>query len=81
MNLWEEQFYLGGDDGVRVNYGLAIDGAEAFRDRLRRQIVAIGQRKWRGKGSVARRTIERLLRGDAIRPGILMRIWHALAAK
>jgi DNA-binding Xre family transcriptional regulator len=77
-NRWEEQFYLGGNEGADIDYGTAPDIEKALLDQLRAQIIAIGQRKVSRKSGVSRRTIERLLRGEKIRTDTLTRIRQAL---
>ena len=77
-NRWEERFFLGGDDGLEVDYGIAADlGSES--DSLRARVIAAGQRHVARKSGVARRTIERLLSGNTIRPDIRQRIVLALS--
>jgi len=78
-NEWEEQFYLGFDEDDQVDYGLARKGAKGFLRALRTDIKAAGGQRHLARASgVSRRTIERLVRGDTIRPRTLARIRRAL---
>ena len=77
-NRWEEQFYLGNEEGPDVDYGSAPDDTTAFLKRLRTQIIAAGQRKLARESGVSRRTIERLIEGDKVRLHIIAKIRLAL---
>ena len=76
-NRWEEQFYLGQDNEAAIDYG-SSDDSKTFLDRLRNQIIAIGQRRVARESGVSRRTIERLIKGDQIRKSVLVRILEAM---
>jgi hypothetical protein len=79
-NEWEEQFYLGFDEEEQIDYGLAPRTSTAALGRLRGQITATGgQRMVARESGLARRTIERLMRGEKLRPGTLVIIRRAVA--
>ena len=73
-NRWEEQFYLGGDDGPEIDYGSAPSEPKPMIVWLREQIAAIGQRRAAKKSGLARRTIERLMQGKKVRDATIARI-------
>ncbi len=76
-NRWEERFFVGDDDGAEVDYVPAAS-SQGIGDALGAKIVAAGQRKVARESGVARRTIERVLRGDKIRLSVLAKIQKAL---
>jgi hypothetical protein len=73
-NRWQEKLYTGGEDGTEIDYGLAPENSNSYRDTLRRQIIQAGQRKVARESGVSRRTIERLLKGGQIRKSVRARI-------
>lgn len=77
-NRWEEQFYLGSDEGAEIDHGIAPEDEGALLDRLRAQVIAAGQRRVARASGVARRTIERLVTGGRVRDAVVAKIHQAL---
>jgi hypothetical protein len=73
-NRWEEQFYLGGDEGAEIDRGIAPEDKGATLDRLRAQVIGAGQRRVARESGVSRRTIERLVNGGKVREAVLAKI-------
>jgi hypothetical protein len=80
-NRWQEQFYLGNEDGAEIDYGKAPDDEAAYLDAIRAQIVAVGQRKIARDSGISRRTISRFVEGKEVRTEILGKITGALQAR
>ncbi|HTE76289.1 MAG TPA: hypothetical protein VK653_06050 [Xanthobacteraceae bacterium] len=80
-NKWEEQFYLGEDEGADIDYGSAADDTKVFLNQLRAKVITAGQRRFSREGGISRRTIDRFLKGEKIRPITLARIQRALASQ
>ena len=80
-NRWEEKFYLSGDDGGEIDYGLSPDNSGAAQESLRRQITQIGLRKVARESGVSRRTIERLMKGKGVRDVIASKIAMVLKTR
>ena len=78
-NEWEEQFYLGFDEEDQIDYGQAPRISNVVLGRLRRRIIATGQRKTARESGLARRTVERLMKGKKLRSSTLGRIRRAVA--
>lgn len=77
-NRWEEQFYLGAEEGAAIDYGRAIPEPKPVLVWIREQIAVIGQRKVARGSGVARRTIERLMRGKQVRNAVISKICRFL---
>ena len=77
-NRWEEQFYLGGDEGAEIDHGIAPEDESAMLDRLRMQVIATGQRRVARESGVSRRTIERLTKGGKVRDAVVAKILSVL---
>jgi hypothetical protein len=76
-NRWEEQFFVGNDEGADIDYGVTA-GSRMTDNALRNKIIAIGQRKVARESGTARRTIERFLAGKRMRANIQQRIISVL---
>lgn len=79
-NHWEEQFYLGADEGEQINYGNAPDDSKRSFRALRTEIKAAGQRRIARESGVSRRTIDHFLGGKSVRRTVVARIVAALRA-
>ena len=81
-NEWEEQFYLGFDEDEQIDYGLAPVGSKRLLGALRAEVQAAGgQRRVARESGVARRTVERLMRGENIRRSTVTRILRTLKGR
>ena len=80
-NRWEEQFYLGSDEGAQIDYGSAPDNSQLFLDALRSQIIAAGQRKIARQTGISRRTISHFMKGNTVRKITVTRIVGALSGR
>jgi hypothetical protein len=79
-NRWQERYYLGSDDGAEVDFGLAPADEQASFEKLRTLVILIGQRKVARQSGVARRTIERLMKGRKVRKSVVARILRVIKA-
>jgi len=77
-NRWEEKLYLGVDEGADIDYGVAPENEKLALDSLREKIKAVGLRKIARRSGVARRTIERLMRGKKVRDVIISKLCRFL---
>jgi hypothetical protein len=80
-NHWEEQFYLGADEGEQIDYGLAPSDLTKSLAMLRSEITATGQRKVARGSGISRRTLSRLMQGKRIRNEIVLKIIGTLKSK
>ena len=77
-NEWEEQFFLGYDEDQQIDYGLGAKSEREFRARLQDQIKKTGYRETARLSGVSRRTIGRLMEGEAVRSRVVRKIIIAL---
>jgi len=78
---WEEQFFLGVDADAAIDYGTGPTGEDALRSELKEAASRLGQRQLADALGIARGTLVRWLRGDAVRlaRGRLIHITNGLA--
>jgi DNA-binding Xre family transcriptional regulator len=79
-NEWEPQFYLGFDEDEMIDYGLAPKSSKAVVRDIAAAIRKMGQRKVARESGVSRRTVERLVKGEKIRPSTFAKIRRTLTA-
>lgn len=77
-NRWEGNFYLGSEEDAEIDYGLAPKDLNVSLDKLRAQIVSIGQRQMSRRSGISRRTISRFLERRSVRKDIVERLNTAL---
>jgi DNA-binding Xre family transcriptional regulator len=80
-NRWEEQYYLGSDDGADIRYRLNLPEPKPLLVWVCARISEIGQRKVARETGVARRTIERLMKGIQVRDGVVAKICRFLDSR
>jgi len=66
-NKWEEQHYLGFDEGEQIEYGMAPGGLVQILELLRTTASNIGQRRLAAHLQISRRTLAKMLRGEDTR--------------
>jgi hypothetical protein len=76
-NRWEEQFYLGSDEGAEIDYGLSSEDTRAIIKRTRRLAKKLGQRKLANLVGMPQQTLSRWLQCKI--PQIPDRIMRAFA--
>jgi hypothetical protein len=74
---WEEKFYVGNEGGAEIDYGSGPQDSKEFLDRLRAEIVTVGQRELSRRTGISRRTISRLLEGEKVRLEIKIKLNNA----
>jgi hypothetical protein len=77
-NRWEEQYYLGADDGADIRYRPGSQEPKPLLGWLRERISEIGQRRAARESGVARRTVERLMQGKTVRDIVLEKMFRFL---
>jgi hypothetical protein len=77
-NEWEAQFYLGFDEEEQVDYGLAPKSSHSLSRGMRVAVKRLGQRAVARESGVSRRTIERLMKGETVRPATIAKIHKAI---
>jgi hypothetical protein len=80
-NHWEEQFYLGADEGEQIDYGLAPSDLTNSLAALRSEIRTTGQRTIARVSGISRRTLSRFMKGKCVRREIVSKISSALKTK
>ena len=78
FNRWEEQYHLGADESAEIDYGSGVPEPKPLLVSMREQITRIGQREVARKSGIARRTIERFMRGENVRSETFDRLWRIL---
>ena len=73
-NRWEQQFYLGVDEGEQIEYGVSPKNLNKALETLRTKIRAAGQRKIARESGLSRRTLSRLLKGKTVRSVLVGRL-------
>jgi hypothetical protein len=72
---WEEQFYLGADEGAEIDYGLTPEDIRKTMENIRQGVKKLGQRKLAALTGIPQQTLSRWLRSKTTK--ILDRIARA----
>ena len=66
-NRWEERYHLGPDESAQIDYGSGFLWPKPLIEAMIAEITRVGQRKVARQTGIARRTIERFVRGQNVR--------------